>query len=65
MAAESRAAVGWWLIAGAFAAVIFAMLAYTGFGGLVIGLTRIAFVALAMILVIALVVVWIRTFTER
>ena len=41
------------------------MLAYTGFGGLVIGLTRIVFVALAMILVVALVVVWVRTFTGR
>lgn len=52
----------WWLIAAAFAVAIFAMLAYSGFGGLVISLTRIAFVVFAMILVLALVVVWIRSF---
>ena len=55
----------WWLIAAAFAVVVFAMLAYSGFGGLVIGLTRIAFVVLSLILVLALVVVWIRTFMGR
>jgi len=65
--AANRDSVGkvWLLIALAVATAVFAVFSYTGFGGLVAGFTKLVFVLLSMVLILALVVVWIRSFMGK